>query len=366
MNKLNLLLLIALVLFASSCEKIEVPEPTKEDPEFGFWSGQIGASPLSIENDSLFMSTKIISDALNVNTYQTSFTMLGSTQPQWIFKYRDSKTMRTAADTSDLFYTGTSRYLHANQVGITGRVVSHTLKNILHGNAVIWDTMPDGQGDGFTGGRHFSIENTRITGVNHIKASLIVDGKNNYVYKKYVPLKGDINIKTIKISGNKITFDLDQSSVTSSLRFIWNDGAPGWENTFEVSSSGLYNLKISDEFKDCFVEIQVYLERSKGTIKQPDLPIFSSIHTVEYSTLPNFSKMEIIYFDKDGTEYSTRYLEQFKPFIIKNIETFDKTNQQGQKVKKLDVEFSVKLQTADGSKSIDFTGVKGDIGFAYE
>jgi hypothetical protein len=363
MNKLNLLLLIVLVALASGCRKVELPDPKVEEAVFGFWSGQIGETPMVINNDSMFMTTKITKDPdLNINTFETSFTPLGSTQAKWILKYRDSKSIRTAADTADLFYTNSeSRYLKASLINDTGGVVTHTLKNIAHGHEVTWKNFSDE----VKGGRHFSVEKTNLSGINNVTASISDNGKTNSIQKIFWPSIGDINIEEIKISGKDITIILEPH-LQGNFQYKMNGISNGISNKLEIPNTGEYKIEISETSKNRYLVLTLNLEVSNGTVKQPKLPLFSSNHGTQYPKLPNFSKMEIIYYDEDGKEYSTRYTEQPKPFIIYEIETFHKTNLQGQKVKKVNIEFSVTLKTANGSDSLVFTRVKGDIGFAYE
>lgn len=362
MNKLNLLLLIALVAFASGCRKVELPDPKVEEAVFGFWSGQIGETPMVMNNDSMYMSTKITNDPLmNINTFETAFTALGSTQPRWILKYMDSKSMRTNADTSDLFYISDSRYLKANQNDTDVTVVTHSLNDIKQGHEVIWGDLSENT---FRGGRHFSFERTSAGGVNVVKASISDQGKINSIEKRFKPVRRDLSIQDVTISYNKITIILESHS-QGNVEYKMNGVSYGSISTFPIPTSGEYKIEISDTAKERHLELIMNLEVSNGTLRKPILPLFTSTYN-QYPKLPNFSKMEIIYFDEDGKEYSTRYSEQPKPFIIKEIETFHKVNQLGQKVKKLNIEFSVKLKTANGIDSLVFTGVKGDIGFAYE
>lgn len=368
MNKLNLLLLISMVVIAGGCRKVELPDPKEEEPVFGFWSGNIGETPMVINNDSMFMTTKIIKDSVwNINTFETTFKTIGTEKPRWILRYRDSKSMRTAADTSDLFYISESRYLKNNLIEVGGGVVTHSLKDASLGNEIVWrnSSVPDG----VRGGRHFSLEKISLSGVMNVQAKITLNGHEHSIEKRYNLPGGDMDLVEIKITGDSIAFILDSVSGGSpSVSYkVKGSSTTQMSNKFKIPSSGNYEFEISDSPREKHLLINLYLELSNGTIKQPKLPLFSSGVPVHYPKLPNFSMMEVVYFAEDGTEYSTRYADQTKPFSIFEIETFHKTNQQGQKVKKLKVEFSVTLKkTANANDSLVFTAVKGDIGFAYE
>src|SRR5690606_16198874 len=152
-----------------------------------------------------------------------------------------------------------------------------------------------------------------------------------------------------------------------SIRYKMGSLTPQMSNKFKIPGSGNYKFEISDTPRENHLLVNLYLELSNGTIKQPKVPFFSSGEPIQYPKLPNFSMMEVVYFDEDGTEYSTRYTDQPEPFSMFEIETVHRTDRQGQKVKKLNVEFSVTLEKKDSaSDSLIFTAVKGDIGFAYE
>lgn len=365
MNKLNLLLLISMVVIAGGCRKVELPDPKEEEPVFGFWSGNIGETPMVINNDSMFMTTKIIKDPVfNINTFETTFKTIGTEEPRWILRYRDSKSMRTAADTSDLFYISESRYLKNNLIDDSGGVVTHSLMDASLGNEVVWNYSDIS----FKSGRHFSAEKIYLSGLMKVQAKITSNGKENSIEKRYNLPRKNMDLADIIITGDSIAFILDSVSGSSpSVRYkVKGSSTTQMSNKFKIPASGNYEFEISDAPFERHLLVNLYLELANGIIKQPKVPFFSSGEPVHYPKLPNFSMMEVVYFDEDGTEYSTRYADQPKPFSIFEIETFHKANQQGQKVKKLNVEFSVVLKTANGIKSISMDAVKGDIGFAYE
>lgn len=365
MNKSNLLLLIAMVVLSAGCRKVELPEPKEEAPVFGFWSGMMGNTPMVMNHDSMYMTTKVTEDpALKINTYETTFSSTTDSKPRWIIKYRDSKSMRSSADSNDLFYISQNWYLRDNRIGSTGKVVTHSLKDLSQGHLVTWK-VANGDEREAIGGRHFTVEGVDLNGINIITACIDDNGKTNCIKKQFKPLLRDISIEAIEISGNTLKIILEPHSAGNTV-YSMNGIPQGNNSTFSIPGSGEYSFFISEASKERSLELKLYLELSNGTIRKPKLPVFTSDHSIQYATLPNFSKMEIIYFDENGTAFSSRYVKQDKPFSIKKIEDFSKTNQQGQKVKKLEIEFSVILKNAVNSDSLNLTGVKGDIGFAYE
>jgi len=364
LNKPILTLLFACILL-TACEKIDVPDPDKENPVFEV-SFEDGVSNINIGGPNTELVSIVTWDDLDIRTFEGSLVNTKN-QSSLTFRLRDDRLTKpgTVEDTLSLFIPRNYTYVNITQHVGEQTVLLNQLHNMEYHDRVIWQygILPDAYGAFF----NIINFNPNIQTSFCMKIMDEVSNKETNYCKSMVYNKSEIPFKGFSLANNEISPMIDPS-FTGDIEFEWNGVKKRSfiiENNGKLAFSATHNPENNDQTaaihsSDMFVDLD-----SQGNAIIPIIPGFDS-KLVVFDRSPDLSKVEIIWVNEEGKEFKSSNASQsdLADFIIKDVKHFSIRNQDGHRVMKVEVNFSCTLQAEDG-ETIQIQDGKGTIGFAY-
>lgn len=364
-NRLLIYALSVLVL-VTACEKIEVPGPEKDDPVFEV-SFQDGSSNINLGGTSTELISTVSWDDMNIRVFEGSLVNTKN-QSSLTFRMRDNRISKPniANDTLALFRPGEFSFVNKSQSLGEQKVLLNQLDNMNFQDIASWIDafIPTAERGAF-----FNISNFKPD--EYVSLCLTLEDEAtscNTVYcKNIIYNEGDIPLKGFSLNNNTLSPIIDPS-LTGNILFRWNDEEK--ESHVVTKKGKLEFLAIYDRNNDgrnqTIHSVDMYVDvDNDGNVIAPCFSGFESkLVVVERS--PDFSKVEVVWVNEAGKEFTSANISQsdIAEFNITEISSFPIRNQEGHRVKKIDVNFSCTLQAEDGERVVINNG-EGSIGFSY-
>jgi hypothetical protein len=361
MKRLNVTVLIGCVIILfNSCEQIQIEDPIVEKPIFQL-NMEMDSTSVNFGDRTNYMFPDFNIDNLGIRVFESKFVsdIEDMDRNNITFQLRDDRFIEfDDNDSLSIFRTGAYTYLSPAGFNHPVKIMMNKLMNVMYHDKVTW--IKSGQEES---GRYFHVFDVNEGQDVEFEMHIEDNSKNCFTTysKKWTPNLGDIHVTGFAINGRKIS-PIIQQPITGNLLYKWDSG----QNTkeIEVTQNGRYCLTITNAPQGISV-ICMNLEIENNALK---IPCFSGVESrlVEVNGDPRFHTAEVIWIDKDGREYSSRFTPQSENtyFYVIGATPFNVLNHKGQKVKKVEVEFSCDLSTEDGDK-IRIQKGEGTIGFSY-
>lgn len=357
---------LSVFVLVTACEKIEVPAPDKDEPVFEV-SFQDGSSNINLGGTSTELISSVSWDDLNIRVFEGSLVNTKN-QSSLTFRMRDNRISKPniANDTLALFMPGIFSFINNAQNLGEQKVLLNKLDIMELKDKVTWlDALVPLP----VPGAFFNMLNVQSD--EYITVCMTIEDlatNCNTVYCKNMKYsEGDIPLKGFSLNKNTLSPIIDPS-FTGDVQFRWNDEET---ESYDVTKKGklafsaIYD-KDSDGRNQTIQSVDMYVDvDNDGNVIAPCFSGFeTSLVVLERS--PDFSEVEVIWVDESGKEFTSANIPQsdVAEFNITEISPFPIRNQDGHRVKKLDVIFSCTLQAEDGERVVINNG-EGSIGFSY-
>ena len=358
---------LSVFVLLAACEKIDVPDPGQDEPVFEV-SFQDGSSNINLGGNSTELISTVSWDDMNIRVFEGSLVNTKN-QSSLTFRIRDNRISKPniTNDTLALFIPGEFSFINNDQSLGSQKVLLNQLDNMNFMDMVFWrDVLVE---DPVPGG-FFNID---VADPNEI-ILICLDIKDEdagctTTYCKELKYnEGDVPLRGFSLNDNTLSPIIDPS-FTGNIQFRWN--GEEYMESYLVTKRGKISFEIlydkdNDGVVDFLQLVETYLNMDNdGNVIAPCFSGFESKFVV-FERSPDFSKVEVVWVNEEGKEFTSANTSQsdIAEFNITEISPFPIRNQEGHRVKKLDVNFSCTLQAEDGEKVVINNG-EGSIGFSY-
>lgn len=330
------ILFVLISIFLFGCNKLELPDPVKEDPifnarmdvngitfEFDLTNAEV-ETDISYSDENLrFVESSIINN-INSSSLQVRI---------WEDLFFDS-----------LLFEDNSFHLPKEEIEFIGPNPSNdstvflvnTMNSGLYNPISTWNS-----GMVETTGRQLIIKDINPTTSKSVCLSLIGDRYCDMSYcKKWVPTQGDHNINGWHIKDSIIAPIFD-SNPPGNITLEWENGSTIPERT--IDTSGYYTMTSKSKESENIVTMYIEVDDG-GKIIEPCFSGFKSYAHV-FNNAPELGKVDIQFRDESGRVFSTSNVNQTNEsyFNITDIIDSDLINQEGEPVKIIEFSFSCTL-----------------------
>jgi hypothetical protein len=353
---------ITIAFFSTSCEKVQLPDPTIDNTAPFNLKGFINKDSFEFSTERYYLKTDFFNDELGIRVFESSFIPLeGSDDPSIILRIRDNDIYSCCYDKAHMLKEGSYRF--SKIVAAAGDAL--VLKNSLLDQDLIGYRWQNGHTT-FNGNNYY-VENLnpnlkiKVCIESH---ELLSNGILEYckeLYPSQLQDNFDISVKDFRFNGNKIEIVFEKP-VSGNLTYNW--GGENFQPVFKPDSSGVYELFLSNSKSQVNIKFRVNISQDSDLIPF-EFPAFST-EMFTFTGFPSFSQCEIIYINPDGQIYSTRHTkEQHSVFEILKSEYLDKRDDLNNMLQLLEVDFSCKLYSESGD-SMSLDRVRGPYPVAFE
>ena len=374
---------ILLLFVLAGCQTVDFPEPSSpelSEPQFLF-DGMVGGEPINwaAGESNYFMHTDYARDQNGVYNFTGHLKQDDCTDPcpnSLMLKIKDVgiSTSPSVVNINEALKVGTLDYTNEHvedSVRITFRA-NGLDRETFNYNFTIGDRTLDPHSASQVNAATTTIALTKLNEATH----LAINGKhkeNLFSFTLAQPLfsvnaerRKRLKIK-VRINGQKLLIMLTATPESQDQTISWSNGSD--RINLELDELPTRPLTAQVKYADgqsAFFSIH-FSEDAKLNRLNLELPISFDFNTVEVkaANAKQFRTTEIIYFNQNGTAYSslkTRQNDDSK-FIIKTSEEFLQTNAAGDRTRKIRFEIKTLLGNENG-QILEFEG-SGTFALAY-
>ncbi len=355
---------LALSLFISGCQEIELPPPVINSEKVFELKGELNGEPFAFSTEKYRLLTDYTIDSLGVRIFVTTFLSIDSSQEKISIAIRDNRIYEGKGDTAAVLLPG-NYPIKGNRSGM-GK--TYYLKNTMNdegASGLFWK-----YNDQIIPGPNFNIENVNPN--SSYKICLQNNGslQNTFLHycRTFTPAhfkdKFDIAIENFAVQSNIIKPKVD-TQTCCNLLYRWNSTFVNNTGEFPVASSGNYALRVEGK-NDHVADVELVLQIRDEQLQLPYFVGFTS-SLEELEGEPSFSMATITYTDKSGRVYTTDNLTSMpnQKIRILQSELMNRKDDLGRDIQKVMLEFQSPLVSEEGD-SIFLSNFRGVVGFAIE